>query len=132
MRKTLGEKNFPRQASKTKILSILHLMVSLKSTAKDREKKMATERKKKQEDFDMFAAPDTGTRRRRVAAPARGGVGGGPSGPAMSGGPSGPAMSGGPSGPAMAGRGKGAPAAPAKRRRRSSDDAEMQALYGSN
>ena len=87
---------------------------------------MAADRKKKKDDFDMFAAADTGTRRRRVAAaPAPYGTGG-PSGPAMSGGPSGPAMSG--------GLKRGAPAkaaAPVKRRRRSADDAEMRALYGS-
>jgi len=103
---------------------------------------MAVDRKKKTDDFDMFAAADTGTRRRRVAAapaprasggPSGPAMSGGPSGPAMSGGPSGPAMSGGPSGPAMSGslkRGAAAkPAAPAKRRRRSADDAETSMLY---
>jgi hypothetical protein len=94
---------------------------------------MAVDRKKKTDDFDMFAAADTGTRRRRVAAAPAPRASGGPSGPAMSGGPSGPAMSGGPSGPAMSGslkRGAAAkPAAPAKRRRRSADDAETSMLY---
>ncbi len=95
---------------------------------------MAVDRKKKKDDFDMFAGADTGSRRRRVAASPAPYASGGPSGPAMSGGPSGPAMSGGPSGPAMSGGPKrgAAPkaAAPVKRRRRSSDDAEMRALYG--
>ena len=94
---------------------------------------MAVDRKKKNDDFDMFAAADTGTRRRRVAAAPAPRASGGPSGPAMSGGPSVPAMSGGPSGPAMSGnlkRGAAAkPATPAKRRRRSADDAETSVLY---
>lgn len=79
---------------------------------------MARERKKQTDDFDIFAAAATDSKRRRVAAPAA---------PSRAGGPSGPAMSGGPSGPAM--RGKGA-TAPAKRRRRSADDKDLQALYG--
>ncbi|NLZ63157.1 MAG: hypothetical protein GX902_05060 [Lentisphaerae bacterium] len=97
---------------------------------------MARERKKQTDDFDIFAAAATDSKRRRVAAPAAPSRAGGPSGPAMSGGPSGPAMRGGPSGPAMSGgpsgpamRGKGA-TAPAKRRRRSADDKDLQALYG--
>jgi hypothetical protein len=81
-------------------------------------KAMARERKKQTDDFDIFAAAATDSKRRRVAAPAA---------PSRAGGPSGPAMSGGPSGPAM--RGKGA-TAPAKRRRRSADDKDLQALYG--
>ena len=87
------------------------------------------EEKKKSIDFDLFAAPDNSSRRRRVAAtgPA---MSGGPSGPAMSGGPSGPAMSGGPSGPAMSGGLQGKSSEPTKRRRRSADDEDMRALYG--
>ena len=78
------------------------------------------EEKKKSIDFDLFAAPDNSSRRRRVAA----------TGPAMSGGPSGPAMSGGPSGPAMSGGLQGKSSEPTKRRRRSADDEDMRALYG--
>jgi hypothetical protein len=119
MRNALGASNFLRQVAKANIFAHPISGVNLKSTLKDREKIMATERKKKQDDFDMFAAPDAGTRRRRVAAAPASRSAGGPSGPAMSGGPSGPAMSGGL---------KRGQAAPAKRRRRSSDDAEMQML----
>ena len=69
------------------------------------------EEKKKSIDFDLFAAPDNSSRRRRVAA-------------------TGPAMSGGPSGPAMSGGLQGKSSEPTKRRRRSADDEDMRALYG--
>jgi len=81
---------------------------------------MAKEKSKKSSDLDLFAAPDTSSRRRKATA----------AGPAMSGGPSGPAMSGGPSGPAMSGGLQGKSSGPVKRRRRSADDADMRALYG--